>query len=99
MNTLPGFVAEASLKPSGSMYRGVARRAPSAATVVCAQIARRTTHGRLGLRAPLGPVRDVTCCGLEGCWWSESVHTCLFELAGDVCETASCNEAGCVCTS
>lgn len=51
------------------------------------------------IRALLGPVRDVTCCGLEACWWSESVYACLFELSGDVCETAVCNEAGCVCTS
>ena len=45
MNRLPGFVAETSLKPSGSAYRGAAGRATSAATVVGARIARRTTYG------------------------------------------------------
>jgi hypothetical protein len=51
------------------------------------------------LRALLGPARDVTCCGLDECRWSESVYACLLELSGDVCKTAICNDAGCVCTS
>jgi hypothetical protein len=45
MNRLPEFVAEASLKPSGSAYRGAAGRATVAATVVAARIARQTTYG------------------------------------------------------
>jgi len=45
MNRLPGFVAETSLKPSGSAYRGAAGRAILGATVVGARIAGRTTYG------------------------------------------------------
>jgi hypothetical protein len=45
MNRLPGCVAETSLKPGGSAYRGAASHATVAATVVAARIARRTTYG------------------------------------------------------
>ena len=45
MSRLPGFVAETSLMPSGSAYRGAAGRAVSAATVVAARVARRETYG------------------------------------------------------
>ena len=46
MNRFPGFVAETSLKPSRSAYRGAAGCATSKAIVVGARIARQT-HVRL----------------------------------------------------
>jgi hypothetical protein len=45
MNRLPGFVAETSLKPSGSAYRGAPVRASSGSKVVSARIAHRETYG------------------------------------------------------
>jgi len=45
MNGLPGFVAENSLKPCSSAYRGAASRATSATGIVGARIAHRTTYG------------------------------------------------------
>ena len=74
MTRLPGFVAEPSVRPDGSAYQGAARHATSAATVVAARIARRTTYGcgvdwftnsvccRFG--QPGGDV--VVCCPRDG---------------------------------
>jgi len=45
MTRLREFVAESSLKPSSSMYRGVASRAISTTSVVTARIAHRETYG------------------------------------------------------
>ena len=45
MNKLPGFVAEASIRPSGASYRGASGRASAVASVVAARIARQETYG------------------------------------------------------
>ena len=79
MNRLPGFVAETSLKRSGTAYWGAAGRGTSAATVDAARIARRTTYG-CGISwytnewccrfwSPGGDI--VSCCPRDGsgpCW-------------------------------
>jgi hypothetical protein len=75
MNRLLGFAAETSLKAGGSPYRGTASRATSAAMVIPARIARRTTYGCGGVDwhtnslccrfwQPGGDI--VVCCPREG---------------------------------
>jgi hypothetical protein len=92
MNTLPGFTADASLYPNRGQYRAAAANRV-AGTAVVPQMA-----AGVGFRARTGRVRDVTCCGLDECWWSESTWTCALELVGDACEEMKCiPDAGCLC--